>query len=706
MVHIAADVTPEELQVFLQDADEQLQLLDEDIIKLENGEDNEELLGEVFRAAHTIKGSSAMLGYNQMADLTHAMENILDKLRKGTLSVTTAIADALLHSLDALRVLRENLTAQEEKEIDVTSIIATLDKLANAEAASEDTADAGEAAIEPVAMPLSEKARNRLWESLATGYRAYQLGADINRESAWGAVRCFQILGDLEEKGVVIASNPSREDIEAEKVEFHIELVFAGMQEANEIKEVLDSIPDVENVRVLPYDPGEYALPKDWGGAQAASNESGQATANAVAEALAKVRAQADLRPLSGGATSQETVKMSETVRIDVERLDSLMNMIGEMVVARTRMNQIGRALEIKYKDDPDVVDLCKTFTHITKVVDELQLDITTARMLPVGTVFNRFPRMVRDLAQKAGKKIEFVITGQETGIDRSVIEHIRDPLVHLLRNSVDHGVEFPEKRRAAGKLEKATVRLSAVHEQNYIVISVEDDGKGIDGAMLKEVAVEKGIIGADAAGRMSDADAIDMIFEPGMSTAKQTTEVSGRGVGMDIVRKNIEAFNGTINVETRIGEGTKFSLKLPLTLATFQGLLVSSVDTIYALPLVSIVETLRLEPKEIDTVNQREVFRLRDRILPLLRLNVVLGVSADRDDRYEKVHVVVVKSGERMVGLAVDSLMEPQEVVVKTLGTFIGDVKGIAGASILGSGDVALILDVPSLVKLAVMGE
>ncbi|MDD5092896.1 MAG: chemotaxis protein CheA [Dehalococcoidia bacterium] len=695
MVTLAADVTPEELQVFLQDTDEQLQVLDEDIIKLENEGDNPEVLQEIFRAAHTIKGSSAMVGYHKMADLTHAMESILDKLRKGTLSVNTQIANALLHSLDSLRVLRNNLTAKKEENIDVDSVIATLKELTSAEAKLAQAGKSDQETPTAVRISLDKSEYKRLQESLALSHRVHQIEMAISKESQWAAVRCLQALNELDEKGIVIASKPSRKEIEAEKVESQLILIFAGLLEEEEIRALLCTISDVENVRVGFYDPGEDGCPGEK------AVEDGALNAFDVEKT---VKTDRPAQSQSSGAPAErapvEAIKAAETVRIDVERLDSLMNMIGELVVARTRMNQISRSLDLKYREDEDVVALSKTFTQVTKVIDQLQLDITVARMLPVGTVFNRFPRMVRDLAQKMGKKVDFIITGQETGIDRSVIEHIRDPLVHLLRNSVDHGIETSEKREAAGKPEKATVRLSAAHEQNFIMITVEDDGKGIDGAVIKEVALKKGLITAEAASRMSDAEAIDLIFASGVSTVEKATDVSGRGVGMDIVRKNIEAFNGVISVETKVGQGTKFVLRLPLTLATINALLVSSGNTIYAIPLVTISETLRLSPKDIKTAAQREVFSLRDRVVPLIRLNEVFDTDIEESTDAEMVHIVVARVGERMVGLSVDSLIEPQEVVVKSMGSFIGNVHGIAGATILGSGEVALILDVPSLIK------
>lgn len=699
MVDLAADVTPEELQVFLHDTDEQLQLLDEDIVKLENEADNQQLLQEIFRAAHTIKGSSAVLGYDMMAELTHAMENILDKLRHGTLSVTTEIADALLNALDHLRILRDNLTSEKEADIDVTAAIAKLEQLASTKPKKRRARKSKSSQpSDPARIPLTAEARKRLQEAFSAGDKAYQIAVEVDDESDWAAVRFFQVLTELSEKGHVVASVPTREDIEAEQVEFNLELVFATLLEAEEIREVLETVPDIVRIQVDPFNPSHVpSHPSETKDGDDAVGAAGEIIESASREAPSKEGAKAE---------SHEAVKVSETVRIDVERLDSLMNQIGELVVARTAFTRIGNILASRYKDDDDVMALSRTITNVTKIVDDLQLDITEARMMPVGTVFSRFPRMIRDLAQKAGKQIDFVMEGQDTGIDRSVIEHIRDPLVHLLRNAVDHGIESPQDRKTAGKPARATIRLAASHDQSHIVITVSDDGKGIDGAVIRQTAVKKGIITSEQAARMDDSEAIDLIFEAGMSTAEMVTDVSGRGVGMDIVKQNIEAFNGHISVETRLGRGTTFTLRLPLTLATIQGLLITSAGVTYAIPLLAVSETLRLEPAEIQTVTRKEVIRLRDRVVPLLHMGEVLGAEKRQDEPAKLLNVVVVKTGERMVGLTVDSFREPQEVVVKSLGGFIGDVKGIAGASILGTGEVALILDVPSLIKSVIMGE
>ncbi|RLT43854.1 MAG: chemotaxis protein CheA [Chloroflexi bacterium] len=389
------------------------------------------------------------------------------------------------------------------------------------------------------------------------------------------------------------------------------------------------------------------------------------------------------------------------------------MNMVGELVIDRTRIAQISRTLSGRYKEDAQVRSLSETATHFVRAIDELHEGMMRVRMLPVGLLFSKFPRLVRDLARSTGKDVRLVVDGEGTEIDRSVIEKIKDPLVHLIRNAVDHGVESLEARRAAGKPDQATVRLSAQHESGQVLITLEDDGGGIDARAVRESALRKGVITAEAAERLSDADAVELIFAPGLSTAKQTTEVSGRGVGMDIVRSSIEDLNGEVEVETVPGSGTRFMLRLPLTLATFGGLLVRSGTTTYALPLSYVQETVRPAPESLSTVLMRPVMNLRGSVMPLVRLGDAITkgdqeLSGAVGDAETSLFAVVVRTGdqgERSVAIAVEELIDQQEIVVKSLGAYLGKRRGIAGATILGDGQVVLIVDVPSLIKGALQG-
>mgnify|MGYP000926769652 CR=1 FL=1 len=387
-------------------------------------------------------------------------------------------------------------------------------------------------------------------------------------------------------------------------------------------------------------------------------------------------------------------------MRIDVERLDRLLNLVGELVIDRTRLIGLGRALQDQMGEHHMLSEITETVFHLGRITDEMQAEVMKSRMLPIGTVFSRFPRVTRDLSTRQGKKVELVIEGQETELDRSVIEEIGDPLVHLLRNAIDHGIELPEERVAAGKPELATVKLTAEHVESSIVITVQDDGRGIDPAKIKAKALERGVISFETSQRLSDAETVELIFSPGFSTATTVTEVSGRGVGMDIVRTNVERLGGTVEVQSKLGEGSRFFLRLPLTLAIVQALLVRVGGGIYALPLSSVTETLRVPVTDIQKLQQQEAILLRGRVLPVVRCSNLFHCTSEIPADARDILVVAVKVGERQIGLAVDRLLGEQEVVIKSLGDLIGDVPGLSSAAILGDGTVALIVDVPALVQ------
>ncbi|MCH7642474.1 MAG: chemotaxis protein CheA [Chloroflexi bacterium] len=666
---LAADITPEDLKVFLEEAEEQLQLLDDDILRLERDGAREELLQEIFRAAHTLKGSAATIGHGNMAAVGHASETLLDRLRNGELAVNTEIVNALLHSLDVLRAFKDELSGEADKEPDIEDVIAEL------EAASGEPADAV-ATADPLPLTIDHDTVAAILEAEASGDTVYRLTVQLLESCEWLTVRTFQVVSELSSIGNLLACSPTSTEIEAEIVGRTIDAIVITEASQEALTEALMAVQDVESVEftevsreVSPAEDAESSVPT-----QSVEEES-----------------------------SGRTQRNSQTVRIDVERLDNLANMIGELVIDRTRIGQIGRILSSRYKDDELVESLSETASHLSKVVSDLQEDIMQARMLPVGTVFRRFNRMVRDLALTLNKRVEFVTDGEDTEIDRTVVERIYDPLVHLLRNAIDHGIESPEDRLASGKPETATLRLSAYHEHGYIAISVKDDGGGIDTGKLKQSVVARGLETKESVSRMSHSEAVNLIFLPGLSTADETTEVSGRGVGMDIVRANIESINGSITVETAIGVGTELILRLPLTLATVDSLLVKVGKRDYALPLVYVTETIKISQHTLTTVGGRtELLTIRDRVIPLVRLHDIWPGGSGAGKAEDAVFAVIVNSGDKQVALGVDSLTEPQEIVVKSLGGFVGEVKGISGASILGDGRVVLIADVASLVSAA----
>ncbi len=677
------EISPDELKVFVQEVESLLDVLDEDIIRLESEADNQELLQEIFRAAHTLKGSSGMVGFTAMQNLTHKMEDLLDRVRKGTLAVTPQIVDALLMSLDGLKVLRGDLASgAAESSLDVTPIIAALGAAAEGNAP---TAIAPALGLDATIL-ASPALQSAIEAARAAGLPLWRVAVALDPETEWNSVRLFQSVNELRGRGEVIASMPSMHEIEEEHAGHTLEALLASKDESGTIVEALQRIDDVVAAAI-----------EEWKLQDGATSSASAASSAAAAPS----------EGVSQAAGGPKIESLSQTVRIDVDKLDALINLVGELVIDRTRVAQVSKALMGRYKEDEQVRILGETSTHLAKVIDVLHENMMQARMLPVGVLFSKFPRLVRDLARAMDKQITLTVEGEDTEIDRTVIEEIKDPIIHLIRNSVDHGIEDLEERRAAGKPEKATVHLAAQHGPGYILITVSDDGRGIDPAKIRQAAVSKGVITAEAGQRISDQEAIELIFEPGLTTATKATEVSGRGVGMDIVRSRIESLNGSVEVESTIGTGTVFKLRLPLTLATVRGLLVSARGGTFAIPLAYVREIVRPDATLQQRVIGRTAIQLRDMAMGMFSLADLLseaGIPAGESRPDGDNYVVVVRAGEsdadRPVALTVDELVDQQEIVVKSLSGYLGRARGIAGATILGDGEVALILDVPALIK------
>lgn len=755
---VLPQVPAEDRNAFLQEAEEQLQALDELFLRLEEEANSAPLLEEIFRLVHTLKGSAGLLGYRPMAEVAHALEGRLDRLRRRDGRVPTPEVDLLLRGLDALRSLKRALEEGQEPALEVEGLVEALTREPE-----------GGLSPEPAPTPLE------------AGPGVYRVQVHIGGDPLWASLRAYQALTLLREVGEVVASSPSPEEIEAGAGGPLFTFQVATREPIQAVVQALRSIPEVERVEVSPGGGGAprvlspeaflqrveeevsrsrrtgapfavgvfrfagarerdralEALPRlvraydglaPWESASVAllfpeadraeAESAVRRLAQALPEGASPVRAGTASYPQDGEEgkallrTALERASQGgipappreqapgqplRTVRIDVARLDNLMDLVGELVIDHLRILQIGRALEGRYPGDEAVQTLGRVAAHLVKVVSDLHEEVMQARMVPIGTIFGGLTRLVRDLAHQMGKEVELTIEGAETQIDRRVAEAVREPLVHLLRNAVDHGIEAPAERQARGKPARGRVRLSAYQEQGHIVVDVEDDGRGIDPQRLREAAVRKGLLSPEGASRLSDAEALDLIFRPGFSTAQQVTEVSGRGVGMDVVRTKVEAVNGFVRVHTRPGRGTTFRLTLPLTLATIRGLPVEVGREIYILPLMYVVEVVRVEAVEVGSALGRRVLRLRGRTYPLLRLGEVLDPLRNGGKPGER-FVVVIRSGDREVGLAVDRVQEPQEVVVKALGRYIRGVRGVVGASILPSGRVALILDAPSL--------
>ena len=692
--------------MFLEESREHLQALNQCLLDLENDPSNLSVLDEIFRSAHTLKGMSATMGFTTIAELTHEMENVLDLMRKEQLAASHELIDTIFRCVDTLEQLVENVAASSNETIDIQPLLQMLSSIAKGEAptaaapvtaavaapvqvaAAQETTPVKE--TEQYLFDLNEAEENVIAEARSQGVQAYQLEVQLSETCLLKSARAYMSMSALDELGDVLRSIPTVDELEKENFERSFQVLLLSDVEAVKVEQALMSISEVEKVTVLPIDLVEKA-PKTPAVETAAAVPAAADIAPGVTPVEA-VKKAAEPAKAAAAQGEKKSNRGSQSVRVDIDKLDSLLNLVGELVINKTRLEQIG----ITHR----LTDLVETIEQMDRVTTDLQNVVMKVRMVPVGQVFNRFPRMVRDLSRELNKEINLIIQGEETELDRTVIDEIGDPLVHLLRNSIDHGIEHPDERVAKGKNPVGEVRLIASHEGNNVVILVEDDGKGINAEVIKQKAMEKGLITQAEADKMDANEAVRLVFLPGFSTAEVVTDVSGRGVGMDAVKNKIESLGGMVDVETKINEGSKFKIRLPLTLAIIQALLVEVAKEIYAIPLGSIDSTINLEPSDIKTIQNREVILLRGQIIPIIRLADVLQIPRATSEDSGELFVVIVHMGEFSAGIIVDNLIGQQEIVIKSLGKLLAGIKVIAGATILGNGQVALILDIGSLVQ------
>ena len=678
--------TNQYMEMFLDESREHLQSLNDGLLSLENDPEDLSVLNEIFRNAHTLKGMSATMGYTKTAELTHDMENLLDMLRKEQLKVSSEIIDVIFKCVDSLQEMVENIgNGESEDLVDVSDLVRQVNAIAKGDAApaaeeAEEAAE-GENAAAPV-LELNDTDETVIREAKNSGLIPYAVNVEIAERCLLKSARSYMVMNVLDELGDVIKSVPPAQDLEQEKFDHSFDVVIVTDAEPKAIEDGVSAISEITEVKVT-----EITL-------SASKEETKEEAPKAAAPAAKKAEpkkadAKAEAKKPAGKNDKKAHVA-GQSVRVDIEKLDTLMNLVGELVTNKVRLEQIGMTHRL--------TELTETLEQMDRVTSDLQSVVMKVRMVPVSQVFNRFPRMVRDLAKELNKDINLTIEGEDTELDRTVIDEIGDPLMHLLRNSLDHGVEHPDDREAKGKPRTGEVGLIARHEGNNVVIMVTDDGAGINADKIRNKAVEKGMISREEADALPDADAVRLIFLPGFSTAETITDVSGRGVGMDVVRSKIESLGGHVDVETKIDEGSVFKIKLPLTLAIIQAMLVKVQDEMYAIPLGSIDSTINITPDDIKTVQNKEVIVLRGQIIPIARLGEVLSVPKGADNDEEDIFVVVVHVGDHKIGIVVDNLIGQQEIVIKTLGKLLSGLKMLAGATVLGDGHVAMILDVSAL--------
>ncbi len=694
------------LEIFIDETKEHIQTLNDQVLILEAEPDNIDTVNEIFRAAHSLKGMAGTMGFKRMQRLTHDMENVFSEVRNGKINVNPDIVDVVFKCLDCIEGYLSNIVESgDEGTEDNEDVIKVLnDVLAQSESvgsapepeAKQDTkadaaedkstskSDASDEKKKYLQIPIADYEKNAMQDAKDKGMHVYATTVYIQESCLLKAARAFLVFKGLENKGEIIKSVPSVQDIEDEKFDFDFSMFIISEKSLEEIKKVIENVSEIEEAVIEEFEiPSvvEDTTPKEEDVSEKKESKEQKSEKKDDKKAAAK--------------TGKPVVNRS--VRVDIEKLDDLMNLVSELIIAKNGLVSVTGAMAGSDQSFNEQIE------YLERITTNLHESVMKVRMVPIESVVNRFPRMIRDLSKKLNKEMELIMTGEDTELDRTVIDEIGDPLMHMLRNSADHGLEDTIDRLKLGKPKVGTIRLDAYQDGNNVTIEVSDDGAGIDVEKIKAKAIEKGAITEEQAEFMSDKEAIDLLFMPSFSTAEKITDVSGRGVGLDVVKNKIEGLGGDVEVSTKLGEGTTFIVRLPLTLAIIQALMVDISGEKYALPLNSIVTVEEIPSDEIKYVHTKEVINLRGTVIPIVRLNEVLDlepVESDSElDDDDSLIVVIVKKGDKQAGLVIDNLLGQQEIVIKPLGKFIRVPKMISGATILGNGEVALIIDSNTLV-------
>lgn len=703
------------LEIFLDETNEHLQNLNTQILSLEQDPENMDTINEIFRAAHSLKGMAGTMGYKRMQTLTHDMENVFSEVRNGNIKVNAGMIDVLFQCLDALEEYNTNIReSSDEGQNDNEPLIKQLNAILKGESVDGAVTEAAPAKTEPAAekapaaeantegakwlsIKLNESQQTVLKEAAKQGKKVYGLTVKVQESCILKAARAFLVFKAIEETSEIIVSEPSTQDIEDEKFELDFSLIIISDAELDTVKKAAKNVSEIEDVIGGAMDMDSLASSAPETAAEETATTAVEAKTPAVA--AEPVPAEDEHQPAAAAAPTPAAKKpaankpvVNRTVRVDIEKLDTLMNLVSELIIAK---NSLVSASTMTGTSSPAVNEQIE---YLESVTTSLHESVMKVRMVPIESTVNKFPRMVRDLQKKLGKKMELYMTGEDTELDRTVVDQIGDPLMHLLRNSADHGLESAEVRKERGKPEVGSIFLDAYQDGNNVVIEVRDDGNGIDTEAVKKKAIERGIITPEQGENMSEKEIINLLFNAGFSTAKVVSDVSGRGVGLDVVKSMIESLSGEVEVKSKLGEGSSWIIRLPLTLAIIQALMVDIGNEKYAISLGSIQTIEDISPSDVKLVQAKEVIQLRDLVIPLIRLNEILDIESKKDPN-DNLVVVIVKKGDKLAGLVVDELIGQQEIVIKSLGKYINKCKIISGATVLGDGEVALILDANALI-------
>ncbi len=684
--------TSQYLEIFIEESREHLQACNENLLLLEKSPEDLAIVNEIFRSAHTLKGMSATMGFEDLASLTHQMENVLDAIRNKVISFSPEILDVIFLAVDHLEAMVQSIAGGGDGKRDVTDVVQRLKRIESGkglielEGLKEASATVtNEAANQNII--YDEFERTVMEQSLEQGFLIYEITVTLRDDCLLKAARVFMVFSVLESAGEVVKSIPSVEQLEEEKFDQSFTVTIITKEEPSQIEAEILRVSEVNHVSIVPISQNSLKA-----AGQKLEQQEIKLSEETVSELAVQIEDKKELHSDSGQNQGQSNTKQSsKTIRVNIERLDILLNLFEELVIDRGRLEQISSDLKNQ--------ELQETVDRMSRTTGDLQNIILNMRMVPIETVFNRFPRMVRQLARDLHKKINLEIRGAETELDRTVIDEIGDPLVHLIRNSIDHGIETPEMRRSRGKSEEGTVILKAFHSGNHVFIEIEDDGNGINREKVLQKALENGIVSPQNAALLTDQQVYELIFASGFSTAEKISDVSGRGVGLDVVKNTIENLGGNVSIDSIEGAGSKFSIQLPLTLSIIAVLLIQVQQEKYAIPLNSIIETAIIKHEDIFLAHNQKVMDFRGKIIPLLSLKDLFQVPVfEENDEY--ISVVIVRKGEKIAALVVDSFIGQHEIVLKSLGDYFTNVFAISGATILGNGQVALIVDCNALLK------
>lgn len=702
------------LEIFIDETQEHLQDLSQHLMILEEEPENADTINEIFRAAHSLKGMAGTMGYKRMQHLTHIMENVFSEIRNGKMNVTSDLVDILFDCLDALQAYLDNIqqTADEGTE-DNEPIIARLNAFLESEGKPEEkpaptpaVAEEAKAAQNsaPIDMKFEEFEVNAIKEALAKKFHVYKIDVKIDESCILKAARAFLVFKAIEELGEIVKSNPSVQDIEDEKFEFEFCIIMFSQEELEKVTKAVENVSEIKEVKAVEITEAPQVASTEAAKEEKEPEEETKQKSKAETETTAPAKANASAaatpakaKTTAPGKTMPGKPVVSRSVRVDIEKLDVLMNLVSELIIAKNGLVSASRS-----SDGAKSQGFNEEIEYLERVTTNLHESVMKVRMMPIETVTQKYPKMIRDLSKKLNKQMKLYITGEDTELDRTVIDEIGDPLMHLLRNSADHGLENAELRVERGKDPVGNIYLNAFQDGNSVIIEVRDDGNGIDIEKVRNKALEKGTITQEQAEVMTDKDIVDLLFRPSFSTSEKVTDVSGRGVGLDVVKTKIEALGGDIDVKTALGEGSCFSIRLPLTLAIIQALMVELGEEKYAIPLETIQTIEDISVNDIKYVQSKEVINLRGSVIPIVRLDTILEIEPvqKEDDDDDNLTVVIINKGDKQAGLVVDRLIGQQEIVIKSLGKYINNnSKIISGATILGDGEVALILDVNTLV-------